>query len=203
MSTSYTDLDDEFVSLNPAYGYSTGIDIGWGTKKNEFLNWDLSYAFAWTRYFTDDLGWVAPNTEVQHAIKGSGLFEIGGFKTGFSLFVYSGMPFTPLIVSDDGTGPALAQGEYNSAIEWVPSYELTANFSYGWEFKLFNMTVFLNSSNLVDGLNISMDGLKEDLKTLVGATTADFSSREYSFSYTLNNFLMTLLTSEIGLSFSL
>ncbi|HAK46371.1 MAG TPA: hypothetical protein DCO79_10705 [Spirochaeta sp.] len=202
MSTSYTDLDDTFVSLDPDYGYSTGIDIGWGTKNREFFNWDISYAFAWTRYFTDELGWLIPNTVVQHALKSSGLFESGGFKTGFNLFIYSGMPFTPQVVEDDGTGPAVVQGEYNSAFEWVPSYELTANVSYQWEFKRFDMSLFINSSNLVDGLNISMNGLKEELETVVGSTTEDYSSRDYNFSYTLNHFLMTLLTSEIGMSFS-
>ena len=202
VNTSYTDLDDTFVSLNPSKGYSTGFDIGWGTKNREKFNWDLSYALSWTRYYTDTLDWIAPNTEVRHALKGSGLYENGGFKTGLSLFVYSGIPFTPQVVEVFGSETRLVQGEYNSAIEWIPTYELTTNISYKWELKSFSLTLFLNSSNLVDGLNISTNGLKEELKTTAGATTADFNSRSYSFSYNINNFLMTLLTSEIGLSFN-
>jgi len=202
MSTSYTDLDDTFVSLNPAYGYSTGVDIGWTSSIGDNFDWDISYAFSWTRYYTDELGWVVPNTEVQHAVKGSGLFKAGGFRAGFNLFIYSGLPFTPQVVEDDGSGAAALQGEYNSAIEYVPSYELSTNISYEWDFETFKLSVFFNSSNLVDGLNIINSGLKESLETTIGSTTADFDSRNYEFSYTLTEFLITLLTSEIGLSFS-
>jgi hypothetical protein len=202
MSTSYTDLDDTFVSLDPAYGYSTGIDIGWSSSIGEVFEWDISYAFSWTRYYTDDLGWVVPNTEVQHALKGSGLFKAGGFRAGLNLFIYSGLPFTPQVVEDDGIGATVVQGEYNTATEYVPSYELKTNISYEWEFETFSLSVFLNSSNLVDGLNIINSGLKESLETTEDSTTVDFGSRNYEFSYTLTEFLITLLTSDIGFTFS-
>ncbi|MBI9105250.1 MAG: carboxypeptidase-like regulatory domain-containing protein [Spirochaetales bacterium] len=202
MSTSYTDLDDTFVSLDPAYGYSTGIDFGWSSSIGENFNWDLSYGFSMTRYYTEELGWVVPNTEVQHALKGSGLFKAGGFKAGLSLFVYSGLPFTPQVVEEDLLGAAVRQGDYNSAIEYIPSYELSTNISYEWDFETFKLAVFFNSSNLVDGLNIINSGLRDELETVIGSTTADFSSRNYEFSYTIEEFLITMLTSEIGLSFS-
>ena len=204
MNTSYADLDSTFISLDPAYGYSTGIDISWGAAIGDVFEWDLIYAFSWTRYMTAELGWISPNTEVQHALKGSGLFSSGGFTAGLSIFVYCGQPFTPLVVEKNlAEEIIIVQGEYNSAYNYVPSYELTLNLKYVWDFENFDMSLFFNSSNLLAGLNINMYGLKESVQTTVGASTADFSSRDYIFDYSIFDFLSTLLTCEIGMSFSI
>ncbi|MCK5673243.1 MAG: TonB-dependent receptor [Spirochaetales bacterium] len=202
MSTSYTDLDDQFISLDPSYGYSSGFDFGWNFSPGDYWNFDISYAFAWTRYYSETGGWVAPNTEVRHALKSSALLNTGNFTAGFNLLAYSGIPFTPEIVVDKGAGPVVIQGEYNSAIDYVPVYEFTTNFSYQWSFKHFKMSLFLNSSNWINGLNFIMTGLDSDLEDKIGSSSEDFDSRNYDFSYTDTDFYLSLLMSEIGLSFS-
>lgn len=202
MSTSYTDLDEQFVSLDPSYGYSTGFDIGWKTSPGDYWDWSISYAYSWTRYHSTDEGCVAPNTEVRHALKSSAIHNKGGFLASFNLLVYSGIPFTPELVVDMGDGPVVIQGDYNSAINYVPQYEFTTNLSYKWSFKHFNMSLFYNSSNWIDGLNFIMTGLDPDLEDQIGASTEDFSSRNYDFSYTDTDFYLSLLMSEIGVSFS-
>ena len=160
MSVSYTDLDQKFVSLDPEEGYSTGVDIGWSTAVGKNFDWDISYAFSMTRYNTESLGWISPNTEVQHAIKSGGLFTAGGFSAGLNLFIYCGSPFTPAVVEDSPAGPVQTLGEYNSAFDYMPSYEFTTNLKYEWTFEKFSMSIFWNSSNLIDGLNVSMNGFK-------------------------------------------
>ena len=202
MSTSYTDLDEQFVSLDPSYGYSAGFDIGGNRSLGDYWNWDISYAYSWTRYHSEDAGWVEPNTEVRHALKSSAIHNRGGFIASFNLLVYSGIPFTPEIVVDEGAGPVVIQGDYNSAINYVPQYEFTTNLSYKWSFKHFNLSIFYNSSNWINGLNFIMTGLNPDLETQIGASSADFDSRNYDFSYTDTDFYLSLLMSEIGVSFS-
>ncbi|MBI9103044.1 MAG: TonB-dependent receptor [Spirochaetales bacterium] len=203
MSTSYTDLDDSFVSLNPSRGYSTGFDLKWSREWGEYWALDISYGFSNTRYDTDELGWTSPNTEVRHALKSSALFDKEGWHCGLNFLLYSGIPFTPDVVQDGDSGNEVVQGEYNSAVEYIPVYELTANFSYQWSFEKFDLSLFINSSDLIDGLNIVNNGLKPELSDTPGASTASFTSRDYEFSYTWTDLLMSVLTSEIGLSFSL
>ncbi len=202
MSTSYTDLEDTFISLEPSEGYSTGIDIKWSSKYGEHFKYDIGYAFSRTRYLTKESGWIVPGTEVQHALKGSATYKKEGFKAGLKLLIYCGQPFTPEIVQDSIPEPVTVLGDYNSAYNYVPSYELTANLSWEDHSDKFDTKLFFNSSNLVDGLNFSMSGLKEELKSTVGATSADFNSRDYNFDYTLTDLLIMLLTCEIGFSIS-
>ena len=201
-STSYTDFNGNFISLDPAYGYSSGFDIAWNYSPSDYWIFDISYAFAWTRYYSEAEGWIAPNTEVRHALKSSALLTKGNFNAGFNLLAYSGIPFTPEFVGDKGSGPVLIQGDYNSAIDYMPVYEFTTNLSYKWSFKHFNMSLFFNSSNLINGLNFIMAGLDPDLEDTIGSSSEDFNSRDYDFSYTDTDFYISLLMSEIGLSFS-
>jgi hypothetical protein len=203
MSTSYTDLDDNFVSLDPSSGYSIGFDLGWSTSINEYMDWDISYAYSLTRYKTELLGWIPPNTEVSHALKSSALIRIGGFSGGLNFLTYSGIPFTPEIVDSISVDePIIISGDYNSATDYVPLYEFTTNLLYKWDLKNLDLSIFINSSNWIESLNFVMSGLNADSETVIGATTADFKSREYSFSYTFTDFLISLLMSEIGLSLS-
>jgi len=202
MSTSYTDLDDTFVSLDPQYGYSTGVDLAWNTKLNKYWDWDISYAYSLTRYYTKSLGWVAPNTEVSHALKSSAMINYGGFSGGLNFLAYSGIPFTPEVVENDGTGPEVIPGVYNAAVDYVPLYEFTTNLAYKWEFNKLNFSIFLNSSNWISGLNFIMSGLKDELITKSGSTTSNFASRNYDFSYSEVDLYLSLLMSEFGITFS-
>ena len=202
MSTSYTDLDDDFVSLDPQYGYSTGVDLTWNTKLNKYWDWDISYAYSLTRYFTESLGWVAPNTEVSHALKSSAMINYGGFTGGLNFLLYSGIPFTPEVVEDNGSGPEVIQGVYNTAVDYIPVYEFTTNLSYKWQFKKVNFSIFLNSSNWISGLNFIMSGLKDELVNKNGSTTSNFNSRNYDFPYSEVDLYLSLLMSEFGINFS-
>ncbi len=202
LSTSYTDLDEQFISLDPSYGYSLGFDIGWDTSLGDYWDWDISYAYSWTRYHTDAMEWVAPNSEVRHALKSSAFYNSGGFHASFNLLLYSGIPFTPELVVDEGAGPVVTQGKYNSAIDYVPQYEFTTNLSYKWSFKHFDLSLYFNSSNWIEGLNFIMTGLDSDLEGQIGTNSSDFNSRNYDFSYTDTDFYLSLLLSEIGITFS-
>ena len=203
INTSGSDLDGAFISYDPAKGYSTGIDINWKSNLAKGLDLSVSYAFAWTRYLTDEWGWVAPNSEVGHALKAGLLYKSGGLKVGQNLLVYSGIPFTPEIVTENELGTVIVNGDYNSAIEYFPYFDVKTNITYTWEFKRFDLSLFFNSSNWLSVANGSMNGIKPELIETVGATSANFSDREYNYSTELADFLIILLLSEIGLSFSL
>ncbi len=198
MNTSYSDTDSQLVALDPEYGYSTGIDLTWKNNAGEFFDWSLSYAFSWTRYMTEEYGWVIPNTEVQNALKGSGSYKNGKFRLNLNLFIYSGQPFTPQIVEESGLGTTISYGDYNTAYNYVPTYELTANMSFGDD----DLNFFFKTANLIDGLNYAGMELKESLQESPGSTTADFASRNYTYEYTWTDLLITLLTCELGLSIS-
>ncbi len=198
MNTSYSDVDNTLIALEPDRGYSTGIDLSWKSKLNSNFDLSLTYAFAWTRYLTDDYGWIPPNTEVQNALKGGMVYKKGKFRLGMNLFVYSGQPFTPVVIKDSLFGIIETSGDYNSVYNYLPTYELNANLSYGDE----SLSFFFKTGNLIDGLNFSGFGLKETLQETPGATTANFSSRNYTYDYTWTDLLVTLIMCELGFSIS-
>ena len=204
INTSGADAEGAFISYDPRKGYSVGIDINWKAQLTERLDLSLSYAFARTRYFTEEWDWVAPNTEVTHALKSGLLFKIGGLKIGQNLLVYSGTPFTPDVVGEDDFGEiVIVQGDYNSAIDYVPYFDVKTNISYAWSFRRFDMTLFFNSSNWLSVVNGRLLGIDPAMQEIPGATSADFGDREYDYSIELTDFLIILVLSEIGLSFSL
>ena len=202
LNTAYTDLDSTFISLEPSRGYSTGIDIKWSDKPAVFIKYDLSYAFSLTRYYTEEFGWIAPNNEVQHSLKAGATYEKDGFSAGLNFLLYSGQPFTPEIVEINGNETTVVSGDYNSAYNYIPKYELSVNLKWEEQFDNFSFIIFFNSSNLIDGLNFTMFGLKESVTNTEGASSADFSSREYIYDYTVTDLLITLLMCELGFSIS-
>ena len=204
INTSGSDIEGSFISYDPYVGYSTGIDFNWKSNLTKGLDLSVRYAFASTRYFTVEWGWVAPNTEVSHALKVSLLFKTGGLKVGQNLLVYSGIPFTPEIVEEDEFGESvIVNGDYNSAIDYLPYFDVKTNISYTWNFELFDFSLFLNSSNWLSTVNGSIVGIKAGLQETVGSTSANFSDRKYNYSDDPTDFLINLLFSEIGLSFSI
>ena len=81
-------------------------------------------------------------------------------------------------------------------------YEFTSNISYKWELKKYDFSIFQNSSNWLNSLNFTMTGLNSTAENIIESITQNFSSRNYSFSYTYIDLLISLLMSEIGLSLS-
>src|SRR4030042_947243 len=106
---------------------------------------DMSYALSWTRYHTDEWRWTPPNSEVRHALKVGLLYDGEHFRLGQNLLVYSGVPFTPEEVVEGDLGTAvIVQGDYNSAMDYVPRFDVRTNLSYTWNLKRFSLSVFLN-----------------------------------------------------------
>jgi carboxypeptidase-like protein len=203
VSTSGSDPDGAFISYDPTDGYSTGIDLNWEATLSERWELDLSYAFSWTRYLTEEWGWVAPNSEVRNAVKSGLLYRGDRLRVGQNLLVYSGTPFTPEVVTQDELGViGISQGDYNSAMDYVPKIDIRTNLSYDWDFDRFDMSFFYNSSNWLDAANGSLIGIDPDLQDVPGTSSATFGNREYAYSFDWTDFLVNLLLSDFGLSFS-
>ncbi len=202
VSTSGTDIGGGFISYDPQKGYSTGIDISWKARLSERFDLSLSYAFAWTRYLTEEWGWVAPNTEVRHALKSGLLFKSGGLKLGQNLLVYSGIPFTPdEVTKNDMDEVEITRGDYNSAIDYVPYFDIRTNVTYTWNFKRFDLALFFNSSNWLSVANATLQGIDPNKQDIVGTTSAKYADREYYYSTDiLRDLLISLLLSELGFS---
>ncbi|MBT3274115.1 MAG: hypothetical protein HN368_13240, partial [Spirochaetales bacterium] len=203
ISTTGSDADGSFISHDPSKGYSAGIDFNWKAELNEKWNLSVSYAYSRTRYLTEEWSWVPPNSEVSHALKSGLLFKSGGFKLGQNLLVYSGIPFTPDIVSEDGLGGyELTQGDYNSAIDYVPTFDVRTNITYSWDFERFDMDFFFNSTNWLAPANGSFAGIDPAKQEIPGTSSAEFANREYLYSLDWTDLLINLLLSNFGLSFS-
>ena len=120
-----------------------------------------------------------------------------------NLLVYSGIPFTPdVVIKDELDGVSIGTGDYNSAMNYVPIVDVKTNVSYRWDFPRFDMSIFLNSANWLDFANGTFLGIHSDKRDVVGTSSADFSNREYDYSYDWTNLLINALLSDLGLSFS-
>ena len=203
ISTSGSDMDGAFISYDPSKGYSFGVDVGWKAQLSEMWDLSVSYAFSWTRYLTEEWGWVSPNTEVSHALKSGLLFKYKGLKIGQNLLIYSGVPFTPDVVVENDIGELVVEpGDYNSAFEYVPQFDVKTNFIYTWDFKRFDMSLFLNSSNWLAMFNAVLLGLEPGQEETLGATSANYADREYYFAIEWTDILVNAILSEIGMSFA-
>ena len=202
-NTSGNGSDGGYISYDPSKGYSTGIDIGWKGELSDSWDLSLSYAFSHTRYHTQEWGWVAPNSEVMHALKSGLLCSNGRFKVGQNLLIYSGIPFTPEIVARDPLGEIVfVQEDYNSAIDYVPRFDVRTNISYSWYFNRFDLSAFYNSSNWLDIANGAFQGIKPEKQEVIGTSSATFANREYVYSLDWTDILINFLLADFGVSFS-
>ena len=149
------------------------------------------------------LGWVAPNTAVGHAVKSGLLYQNKGLKIGQNLLAYSGTPFTPEVVETDALGATvIVPGDYNSATDYVPRFDVRTNVSYQWDYDTFDMSLFLNSSNWLGPINAVTLGIDPEKQDVVGTSSAAFGNRDYEYAFDWTNVLVNLLLSNIGMSFS-
>ena len=123
---------------------------------------------------------------------------------GQNLLIYSGIPFTPEIVSTDPLGDAvIVQEDYNSAIDYVPRFDIKTNVSYSWHFDQFEMSFFYNSSNWLDIANGALQGIKPEKQDVVGTSSSAFADREYVYNFDWMNILINFLLADFGISFCL
>jgi hypothetical protein len=167
--------------LDPDTGFSTGAGIAWQFAA-EKAHGEISYVPSLTLYHnaTGDT-WFFPNNDVRHVVKGTCSFALPKkSELSLSLNLYMDKPFTPERVTDPANG-TLAKEAFNSARDLVPRFTLGVKWER--EAKLFGLSgrYAINCQNILAFLNPELVGMKEESLSVAGASTADFSNREYSF----------------------
>lgn len=182
----------------PTEGFMAAGDLGLSWTSGD-LSLKALYSLSSIRYLVPDSGWIRANTDARHAIKGS--FSYGpdlGFRVGANFGLNAGRPFTPELVvpntDPSATTPTMVvSGALNSADDAMLQYRLDLGLS--WRFALLGgvAELYVDTVNLLAGLNSAYDGLVNDLRTVLGSDSSRYEDRAYKM-----NSRWTLLGTSFG-----
>lgn len=184
------DIFERTNSLDPDIGRSLGATAGWERAIDAEWSSSLSLTAASTLYRSRGGGeWFRSNSDTPLTLKYALMRrKEGGTEFTATLNCYAGKPFTPEIVQSPGV---LAKEPFNSAADWVPRTSIGLNVKWDSTFWKLKGRYEFNCVNLLAFFSPTLAGMKESAMANPGASTRDFSNREYDW---LNTDFMTLFS---------
>jgi hypothetical protein len=199
------DLVSQTQMLDPDIGFSTGGGLSWKFTAAG-MRWELGYIPSLTMYHRRNVEsdpWFFPNNDVRHTFKSTCSFALGNNnQLSASFNLYMDKPFTPEQVADPTNG-TLIKESFNSARDLVPRFALGVKWESDSKFFGLPGRTEIDCKNLLAFLNPELVGMKQEMLSVAGASTKDFTNREYRFLRTDLFDILRNMEIKIGGTYSL